>query len=104
MKKNTNYILFWLSQSISELGSAMTSFALIIWLYEMEQSAFLISLLLFCDYVPYILVSILAGTIIDCMKKKTIMLIADAIAAIGSITVLLLYINQGLQSSYWMRK
>lgn len=27
----TRYIIFWLSQSVSQLGSAMTGFALVIW-------------------------------------------------------------------------
>ncbi len=33
------YLLLWFTQSISQLGSAMTSFALVIWLYQGTQSA-----------------------------------------------------------------
>lgn len=28
------YIVFWISQSLSQLGSAMTSFALVLWVYR----------------------------------------------------------------------
>ena len=28
------YIVLWLSQSISQLGSSMTAFALVLWVYE----------------------------------------------------------------------
>ena len=40
-KKNgfTGYIIFWLSQSVSQLGSAMTGFALMIWTYKQTDSA-----------------------------------------------------------------
>lgn len=34
-----NFIIFWFSQSVSQLGSSMTSFALIIWSYGRTGSA-----------------------------------------------------------------
>lgn len=34
-----NFILFWFSQYVSQLGSSMTSFALIIWSYGRTGSA-----------------------------------------------------------------
>ena len=33
-RKFNKYIVFWLTQSLSELGSSMTSFALVIWLTD----------------------------------------------------------------------
>lgn len=33
------YIIFWLSQAVSQLGSSMTSFALILWAYTQKGSA-----------------------------------------------------------------
>ena len=33
------YIVFWLSQSVSQLGSAMTGYALILWVYTIKHSA-----------------------------------------------------------------
>lgn len=92
MKENRfkNYIVFWLSQSISQLGSSMTSFALTIWAYKQINSAMTVSLMIFCSYLPYIIISIFAGTFVDNHKKKTIMLWSDSIAAICSIVVLIL--------------
>ena len=80
----TYYIIFWLSQSVSQLGSAMTGFALIIWAYKQTDSAMAVSLMTFCSYVPYILVSLFAGSFIDRHRKKTIMLAADSAAADGA--------------------
>lgn len=59
------YIIFWLSQSVSQLGSAMTSFGLILWAYTKSNSAMAVSLMSFCNYVPYILISLFAGALVD---------------------------------------
>ncbi len=58
--KFKKYIVFWLSQSVSQLGSAMTGFALILWVYTVNHSALTVSMMSFCSYVPYIIVSLFA--------------------------------------------
>lgn len=99
MENFKRYIILWLSQSISQLGSSMTSFALVLWAYQQSGSALSVSLMSFCDYVPYILVSIFVGTFVDGHRKKTIMLVADTVAAIGSLAVLILFVTGRL--SVW---
>lgn len=84
------YLIFWLSQALSQLGSAMTSFALVLWVYEQKGSAMTVSLMSFFNYVPYVIVSLFAGTFVDCHNKKKIMLASDSIAAICSAIVFLL--------------
>lgn len=82
------YITLWVSQSVSGLGSSMTGFALILWAYGQNHSAMSVSLMSFCNYVPYVLLSLLVGNFIDRHKKKTIMLVSDSVAAAGSLAVL----------------
>ncbi|MDE7415032.1 MAG: MFS transporter [Lachnospiraceae bacterium] len=97
MEKNfKKYIVLWLSQSISGLGSSMTGFALVLWAYGQSQSAMSVSLMSFCNYVPYIFLSLFVGGFIDRHKKKTIMLAADSIAAVGSLSVLTLMLTGNL--------
>ncbi|MGN6710051.1 MFS transporter [Anaerocolumna jejuensis] len=96
-KKFRNFIIFWLSQSVSQLGSAMTGFALIIWAYKQTNSALTVSLMSFCSYVPYVFVSIFSGPLIDRHKKKTIMVITDLMAALCSLGVLVLYLTGRLR-------
>ena len=64
------YIIFWLSQALSQLGSAMTGFALVLWAYTQNGSAMTVSLMSFFNYVPYILVSLFAGAFVDNHSKK----------------------------------
>lgn len=86
------YIIFWLSQTVSQLGSAMTAFALILWAYGKEGSALTVSLMSFFHYVPYILVSLFAGAFVDRHSKKKIMLLSDSMAAVCSVAILILSI------------
>lgn len=87
MNKMKNFIVFWLGQGISQLGSSMTSFALTIWVFKQTNSAMSVSLLAFCSYLPYVLVSIFAGSFVDKFSKKTILIISDTIAAICTISI-----------------
>ena len=91
MNNYKRYIIFWLSQSVSQLGSAMTAFALILLTYEQKNSAMAVSVMTFCNYVPFIIVSLVAGTFIDRHSKKVIMLISDSIAALCTLAVLVLW-------------
>lgn len=87
-KSFKKYIILWLSQSVSGLGSSMTGFALILWTYGQSHSAMSVSMISFCNYVPYIILSLLIGNFIDRHSKKTILLVSDSIAAVGSLAVL----------------
>ena len=84
------FLLLWSTQSFSELGSAMTSYALVIWSYEQKGSALATSLLMICSYAPYVILSIFGGTLSDRWNKKRIMLVCDTVAAMGTVTIFLL--------------
>ncbi len=90
LKELKNFILLWLTQSLSALGSAMTNFALVIWLYGDSGSALQTALLTVCSYAPYVLMSIFAGAVSDRWNKKAVMLICDSFAAVCTVTVLIL--------------
>lgn len=96
MNHNHKFILFWLSQSVSQLGSAMTGFALILWTYEQNHCALAVSMMSFCNYIPFIIVSLIAGSFVDRHSKKMMILIADSIAALCTFAVLALWINENL--------
>ena len=48
------FLILWLTQSFSALGSAMTNFALIVWSYQAQGSALTTALLSVCSYAPYV--------------------------------------------------
>lgn len=85
------FLLLWITQSFSGLGSAMTSYALVIWSYSYGGSALMTALLMVSSYAPYVVFSIFAGTLSDRWDKKKTMLVCDSVAAVATgITLILL--------------
>ena len=86
-----NFYILWSTQSLSQLGSSITAFALTLWLYEKTGSALSTAALTICTYAPYVLMSIFAGALTDRFNKKKTMLVCDTLAALCTLTVFLLY-------------
>ena len=95
-----NFILLYIGQVISQLGSGVTSFAVIIWAYSESGKVMASSLLAICSTVPYLIVSLLGGAVADNVNKKKIMLICDTVAAAGSLVILLCFLGNSL--SLWI--
>ena len=91
MKKSLKtYILLWSTQSLSALGSGLTGYALVLWLYTQSGSALKTALLSICSYAPYVLMSIFAGALSDRWHKKKTMLFCDLVAALSTVAVFVL--------------
>lgn len=90
LKELHTFIILYITQTFSGLGSAMTSYALVIWSYEQQGSALVTSLLMVCSYAPYVILSIFAGALSDRWNKKKVMLVCDSIAAMGTVAILIL--------------
>lgn len=86
-----DFLILWSTQSISQLGSGITGFALTLWLYEKTGSSLSTAALTICSYAPYVLMSIFAGALTDRFDKKKTMLGCDVFAAICTIIVLVLF-------------
>ena len=91
IKDLNSFLILWITQSLSALGSSMTNFALIIWSYQQHGSALITAMLSVCSYVPYVIMSIFAGALSDRWNKKITMLISDSFAALCTIAVLVLF-------------
>lgn len=89
-KSLKSYIFLWSTQALSALGSGMTGYALVLWLYQNSGSALKTALLSVCSYAPYVIMSIFAGALSDKWNKKKTMLFCDLIAAITTVIVLFL--------------
>ncbi len=85
-----NFLLLWITQAFSGLGSGMTSYALVIWSYTQKGSALATSMLMICSYAPYVLLSIFAGALSDKWNKKATMLICDTVAALTTVAMMAL--------------
>lgn len=90
IKELRNFLILWITQSFSSLGSSMTNFALVIWSYQQYGSALQTAMLSICSYAPYVAMSIFAGALTDRWNKKVSMLLCDSFAAVCTIIVFVL--------------
>ncbi len=100
IKELKTFLILWSTQSLSQLGSAMTNFALTLWLYQKTGSALQTALLSICSYAPYVLLSIFAGAFSDRWDKKKVMLFSDLSAACCTAAVLLLLKTEALRPAH----
>ncbi|MDE6110712.1 MAG: MFS transporter, partial [Eubacterium sp.] len=84
------FLILWSTQALSQLGSSMTNYALIVWSYTAKGSALTTALLSVFSYVPYVIMSIFAGSLSDKWNKKITMLISDTFAAFCTISIFVL--------------
>lgn len=82
-----DFLILWSTQSVSQLGSSVTAFALTLWLYEKTGSSLSTAALTICSYAPYVLMSIFAGALTDRLDKKKTMLVCDVLAVLCTIAV-----------------
>ena len=86
-----DFLILWSTQSISQLGSSITAFALTLWLYEKTGSSLSTAALTICSYAPYVLMSIFAGALTDRFDKKKTMLGCDVFAVMCTLIVFVLF-------------
>ncbi len=91
------FFMLWGSQTVSSLGTSMTNFALVIWVYNQTGNASSLTWMTICLFLPTILFRFIAGTMTDRWNKKRIMLFCDFAAACGTCTILILYSLSSLQ-------
>src|SRR5438046_551322 len=76
------FLVVGTGQLVSQIGTAMSTFALLIWIYERTRRATTVALLGFFSFVPVIALAPLAGVWIDRHDRRRIMLDKSALAEI----------------------
>ncbi|MEV6977456.1 amino acid adenylation domain-containing protein [Kitasatospora sp. NPDC093806] len=84
-------------QQISMIGSALTEFALPVWIYLTTGSLAQFGLLAACGLVPGILTAPVAGALVDRGDRRRIMLYGDLAAGLTQAVMLLLFLTDGLR-------
>lgn len=87
----TGFTIVWIGQLVSLLGTSMTNFALTIWAFEQTGRATDLALIGFFFMVPLLIVSPMAGAIVDRHDRKFMMMISDLASGVVTIIVLVLY-------------
>ena len=91
------FLVVWFGQLVSQIGTAMSTFALLIWIYEHTGRATSVALLGFFWFLPVVALSPLAGVWVDRYDRRRIMLLADTGSAVITVGMLALYVGGALQ-------
>ncbi len=91
------FSLIWFAQMLSQFGTATTRFSLMIWAYQQTGKATPLALLGFFSYILFILISPVAGVVVDRLDRRLVMIISDLGAGLMTLILLLLYSSDQLQ-------
>ncbi|HJQ14534.1 MAG TPA: MFS transporter, partial [Anaerolineales bacterium] len=84
------FTLVWLGQIISVLATNMTAFAFTIWVFEETGSATALGLMQVFFITPLLIVTPLAGVLVDRHNRKLMMMVSDLTAGLATIAILTL--------------
>ena len=93
------FIVVWLGQIISVLASSMTGFGLSLWMYRQTESATAMGLMQVAYITPFLLLSPIAGVMVDRHNRKLMMMVSDLTAVVGTTFLLIMYATGHLQ--FW---
>ena len=88
--RHRDFLLLWGGQTVSDVGSAITTLALpLLAVTLLRASTFEISLITFLTYLAYLLITLPAGVIVDQLRKHGLMMWCDVarMVLVGSIPI-----------------
>ncbi|RMG73429.1 MAG: MFS transporter [Chloroflexi bacterium] len=91
-----NFYVLWLGQTVSLIGSRVTTFALMLWLWDVTNQAAPLAIITFINLIAPLSASIVAGVIVDRFTRKWLMLCADMIAGLTTLILMWLSVNEQL--------
>lgn len=98
ISKNKKFLIFWLSQFFSEIGGAITSFVLVLYITNNAHTDYNTPVILSLNYLAfnltYVLSQIIVGGITDTFSRKKILLYSHLF---GAIIAFCLIISLSLQ-------
>jgi DHA3 family macrolide efflux protein-like MFS transporter len=91
------FVIVWLGQVVSMLGTGMTNFAISFWIFQQTGEATALTWALFFFMAPSVLFSPIAGAIVDRSNRKMVMIVSDLLAGVATIILLMLLAADSLQ-------
>lgn len=92
-----SFLIIWSGQICSRVGSALTAFALSVWVYQQVGSITKFALVSLCYAVPVVVVAPFAGALVDRWNRRRAMLIGDSCAGLSVLSLSLLFFSERLE-------
>jgi MFS family permease len=87
------FLIVWFGQVISLVGSGLTWFGLSIWVFLETGSVTSLAMVLLASSLPRILLSPVAGALVDRWDRRWAMILSDAGSGVGTIVIFVLFLN-----------
>ena len=85
------FFTIWSGQALSILGSQLVQFALIWYLTVQTSSATMLATAQLIGVLPSVILGPFIGTLVDRLNRRRIMIIADSVIALATITLAILF-------------
>src|SRR5947209_14998299 len=92
---------FWVGQTISNLGTSFTMFALPLLVFKLTGSALNLAITTAAEYLPYLLFGLIIGAWVDRVDRKRLMIATDMTRAVVIASIPLLA-SLNLLSVWWI--
>jgi len=91
------FALVWSGQILSVLASSATSFALTIWAYQEYGSATALGVVSTSFILPFLILSPIAGVMVDRYNRKLMMMVSDLVAVLATGGIIYFHVSGGLR-------
>ncbi len=91
------FIVVWLGQIVSIIGSGLTGFVLGVWIFEQTGDATPFVLIALFGSLPTVILSPIAGALVDRWNRRLVMIFSDVGAALTTLLIFLLFSSGQLQ-------
>ena len=93
------FTLLWFGAFINAIGSGLTTFALTVTLFQTSQSTLIAAMVAIVGLLPRILLSPIAGTLVDRFDRRLMMMIGDGLSGLGVLMILWQFIGKSSPTS-----
>ncbi|HVM69352.1 MAG TPA: MFS transporter, partial [Gaiellaceae bacterium] len=86
--RHGDFLRLWTAQTISQVGSQVTQLALpLVAILSLDAPAFHVALLPFFGILPFLLLALPVGVLIDRLRRKPVMIVTDVVRAVALLAI-----------------
>lgn len=96
-KSFNRFLIVWMGQLISSIGSGLTGFVLSTYAYQLTHTATSFTLVTLCNFVPSIVLRPIGGVLADRFDRRAMMILGDLGSALGLILIFIIMATGNIQ-------
>ncbi len=90
------FFVVWSGQLVSIIGTSLTWFGLSVWVYLETGSVTQLSMMMLAANAPRILLSPIAGVVVDRVDRRVVMIAADSLAGLGTVVIAIAFFTDSI--------